>query len=252
MNLLSVENLSKSYSDKVLFSNISFGIEQGERVALVAANGAGKSTLLKILQGTEIADKGKVTFRNGIRTCFLEQEPEFDLNDTVHNALFHDGNEMLLAIKDYEVAIEKHETDASPKNQKLLEDAMGKVDELNAWNYEVKVKQILFSLNIHHLEQQVSSLSGGERKRLALARVLIEEPQLLIMDEPTNHLDLDMIEWLENYFTRHDVSLLVVTHDRYFLDNVCTDILELENGNLYHYKGNYEYFIEKKAEREFN
>ncbi len=252
MNLLSVENLSKSYSDKKLFSEINFGIEHGERVALVAANGAGKSTLLKILSGKEIADKGKVTFRNGIRTCFLEQEPEFDLNDTVYNALFHDGNEMLLAIKDYEVAIEKHEEDASPKNQKLLEDAMSKVDELNAWNYESKVKQILSKLKVHHLEQKLNSLSGGELKRVALARVLIEEPQLLIMDEPTNHLDIDMIEWLETYFVRNNVTLFIVTHDRYFLDNICSDILELENGKLYPYHGNYEYFIEKKAEREFN
>ena len=252
MNLLSVENLSKSYSDKKLFSEINFGIERGERVALVAANGAGKSTLLKILSGKEIADKGKVVFRNGIRVCFLEQEPEFILNDTVYNALFHDGNEMLLAVKDYEVAIEKHEEDASAKNQKLLEDEMSKVDGLNAWDYESKVKQILSKLKVHHLEQKLNSLSGGELKRVALARVLIEEPQLLIMDEPTNHLDLDMIEWLEKYFVRNNVSLLVVTHDRYFLDNVCSDILELENGKLYPYHGNYEYFIEKKAEREFN
>ncbi len=252
VNLLSVENLAKAYSDKKLFSDISFGIEQGERVALVAANGAGKSTLLKILSGKEIADKGKVVFRNGIRTCFLEQEPEFDLNDTVYNALFHDGNAMLLSVRDYEVAIEKHEADPSPKNQKLLEDAMGKVDELGAWNYETNVKQILSKLKVHHLDQKLNSLSGGELKRVALARVLIEEPQLLIMDEPTNHLDLDMIEWLENYFVRNNVTLFIVTHDRYFLDNVCSDILELENGRLYPYHGNYEYFIEKKAEREFN
>ncbi|HXB13230.1 MAG TPA: ABC-F family ATP-binding cassette domain-containing protein, partial [Bacteroidia bacterium] len=171
---------------------------------------------------------------------------------TVYKALFNSGNEMQKAISNYEIALEKHTEDASPANQKLLEDAMFEVDAKDAWTYETKVKQILSSLNIHHLEQLVTSLSGGERKRLALARVLIEEPQLLIMDEPTNHLDLDMIEWLENYFVRNDVSLLVVTHDRYFLDNVCTDILELDNEKLYHYAGNYEYFIEKKAEREFN
>lgn len=252
MNLLSVENLSKSYSEKVLFSSISFGVEQGQRIALVAANGAGKSTLLKILSGKEDQDKGKVTFRNDIRTAFLEQEPDFDLTDTVYNALFHTENKLMLSVRDYEVALEKHETDPSAANQKLLEEAMGKVDELNAWNYESNVKQILSKLKVHHLDQKLGSLSGGELKRLALARVLIEEPQLLIMDEPTNHLDLDMIEWLENYFVRNNVSLLVVTHDRYFLDNVCTDILELENGKLYPYKGNYEYFIEKKAEREFN
>ncbi len=159
---------------------------------------------------------------------------------------------MQKAISHYELAIEKHEENPSPENQSLLEAAMMEVDVLNAWNYEAKVKQVLSSLNIKHLDQKVNSLSGGEQKRLALARVLIEEPQLLIMDEPTNHLDLDMIEWLENYFVRNDVSLLVVTHDRYFLDTVCSDILELDNGNLYHYTGNYEDFIRKKAERELN
>ena len=159
---------------------------------------------------------------------------------------------MQKAISNYEIAIEKHSENPSNGNQKLLEEAMHQVETLDAWNYEAKVKQVLSSLNIHHLEQKVESLSGGEQKRLALARVLIDEPQLLIMDEPTNHLDLDMIEWLENYFIRNDVSLLVVTHDRYFLDNVCTDILEIDNQKIYHYQGNYEYFIEKKAERELN
>lgn len=252
MNLLSVENLSKTYGDKLLFSNISFGIEHGQRVAIVARNGAGKSTLLRILSGEEVADSGQVTFRNDIRVSFLEQEPAFKQGDTVYKALFHSDNDMQRAISSYEIALEKHTENPSAENQKLLEQTMQEVEAHNAWNYEAKVKQVLSSLNIHHLEQKVSSLSGGEQKRLALARVLIEEPQLLIMDEPTNHLDLDMIEWLENYFVRHDVSLLLVTHDRYFLDNVCTDILELDNGKLYHYKGNYEYFIEKKAEREFN
>jgi ATP-binding cassette subfamily F protein uup len=252
MNLLSVENLSKSYGDKQLFSGISFGIAHGQRVALVARNGAGKSTLLRIMNKEDIADSGLVTFRNDIRVAFLEQEPRFDHNETVYNTLFNSGNVMQKAISQYEIAVEKHAENPNGANQKLLEDAMQQVEAHNAWNYEAKVKQVLSSLNIHHLEQKVSSLSGGEQKRLALARVLIDEPQLLIMDEPTNHLDLDMIEWLESYFTRNDVSLLVVTHDRYFLDNVCTDILEIDNGKLYHYKGNYEYFIEKKAEREFN
>ena len=252
MNLLSVENLYKAYGDKQLFSGISFGIEQGQRVALVARNGAGKSTLLKILAGGDIADSGNVTFRNDVAVSFLEQEPVFNPNDTVYHALFHSENDMQKAISAYEIALEKQEEDPSEENQKRLGDAMEMVESQNAWNYETKVKQILSSLNIHHLQQKVSLLSGGERKRLALARVLIEEPELLIMDEPTNHLDLDMIEWLENYFIRNNVSLLLVTHDRYFLDNVCTDILELENEKLYRYRGNYEYFIEKKAEREFN
>jgi ATP-binding cassette subfamily F protein uup len=252
LNLLSVENLSKQFGEKKLFSGIGFGVEHGQRVALVAANGAGKSTLLKILSGREIADDGSVTFRSGIRVSFLEQEPEFNLSDTVYNALFHSENKMLLAVRDYEIAVEKNETEPTPAHHKEMEEAMARVDALNAWNYEVNVKQILSRLNIHHLDQPLHSLSGGELKRVALARVLIEEPQLLIMDEPTNHLDLDMIEWLENYFVRHNVTLFIVTHDRYFLDNVCTVILELENGKLYSYKGNYQYFIEKKAEREFN
>lgn len=252
MNLLSVENLYKAYGDKQLFSGISFGIEQGQKAALVARNGAGKSTLLNILAGKDIADSGNVTFRNDLAVSFLEQEPTFNPDDTVYHSLFHSENDMQKAISAYEIALEKQEENPSEENQKQLTEAMEQVEAQNAWNYETKVKQILSSLNIHHLEQKVSSLSGGERKRLALARVLIEEPQLLIMDEPTNHLDLDMIEWLENYFIRNDVSLLLVTHDRYFLDNVCTDILELDNGKLYRYRGNYEYFIEKKAEREFN
>src|SRR6185312_3787947 len=191
-------------------------------------------------------------FRNDLRVSFLDQEPEFNSGDTVYRALFHSDNAMQKAISNYEIALEKHEENPSAENQKKLEDAMQQVETHDAWNYETKVKQILSSLNIHHLEQNIDSLSGGELKRLALARVLIEEPQLLIMDEPTNHLDLDMIEWLENYFVRNDVSLLVVTHDRYFLDNVCTDILEIDNQKIYHYQGNYEYFIEKKAERELN
>lgn len=252
MNLLSVENLYKAYGDKQLFSGISFGIEQGQRVALVARNGAGKSTLLKILSRGDIADSGNVTFRNNVAVSVLEQEPVFNPDDTVYHALFHSENDMQKAISAYEIALEKQEENPSNENQKRLGEAMEMVEAQDAWNYETKVKQILSSLNIHHLEQKVNSLSGGERKRLALARVLIEEPELLIMDEPTNHLDLDMIEWLENYFIRNDVSLLLVTHDRYFLDNVCTDILELENEKLYRYRGNYEYFIEKKAEREFN
>lgn len=252
MNLLSVERLSKSYGDKQLFSDISFGVEQGQRVALVAKNGAGKSTLLNILSGNEIADSGTIVFRNDIRVSFLSQEPRFNPDDTVYGALFHSDNKIHQAVRDYEVILEKHMADPSPQNQRELELILSRMDALNAWSYETKVKQILSTLNIHQLEQTIDTLSGGEQKRIALARVLIEEPRMLIMDEPTNHLDLDMIEWLESYFTRNDITLFIVTHDRYFLDNICTDILELDNGALYHYKGNFGYFIEKKAEREFN
>ena len=250
MNLLSVEKLSKNHSEKTLFKEISFGVEQGQRIALVAKNGAGKTTLLNLLAGKDSPDRGKIVFRTDLRVSFLEQDPVFLTEDTAYEALFKSENKMQKAISAYERAIEKHSEDSSAANQELLEKAMLEVDALNAWNYEAKVKQVLSSLNIKHLDQKVNSMSGGEQKRLALARVLIEEPQLLIMDEPTNHLDLDMIEWLENYFVRNDISLLVVTHDRYFLDNVCSDILELDNGNLYHYKGDYEGFIQKKAERE--
>lgn len=252
MNLLSVENLSKSFGERVLFSNISFGIEQGQRIALVAANGSGKTTLLKMLSGKEQPDVGKVIFRKDLRIGFLDQEPEFDLDSTVYNSLFYSENEMLLAVRDYEIAIQKHEEDPSQANQKRLEDAMIRVDTLGAWNYEVNVKQILSKLKIPFFDQKIGSLSGGEQKRIALARVLIDEPQLLIMDEPTNHLDLDMIEWLENYFVRNNITLFLVTHDRYFLDTICSDIIEMENNKLYFYHGNYEYFIEKKAEREQN
>ncbi len=250
MNLLSVEKLSKSHTEKILFKEISFGVEQGQRIALVAKNGAGKTTLLNLLAGKDTPDRGKIVFRTDLRVSFLEQDPVFLTEDTAYEALFKSENKMQKAISAYERAIEKHSEDPSAANQELLEKAMLEVDALNAWNYEAKVKQVLSSLNIKHLDQKVNSMSGGEQKRLALARVLIEEPQLLIMDEPTNHLDLDMIEWLENYFVRNDISLLVVTHDRYFLDTVCSDILELDNGNLYHYTGNYEEFIQKKAERE--
>lgn len=252
MNLLSVENLSKSYGEKNLFTNISFGIQHGQRTALVARNGSGKTTLLKILQGKDIADAGKVVFRNNIKVAFLEQETTLNTNDTVYSTLFDAQNENIDAVKKYQLALEKHEENPTAETEKEIQYYIQLIDNLNAWDYENKIKQILTRLNINKINHPVKELSGGQQKRLALAKVLIEEPQLLIMDEPTNHLDLEMIEWLENYIVRNNLSLLLVTHDRYFLDNVCTDILELENGNLYFYKGNYAYFIEKKAERELN
>lgn len=252
MNYLSVENLSKSYGEKPLFRNISFGIAQGEKVALVASNGAGKSTLLRILQGKEIADSGTAVFRNDIRVAFLDQDPHFPNGQTVYEALFHSNNPLLQCVRNYELRQEQYNLHHTPGSETALQEAMMEMDALQAWDYESKIKQILAHLNIHNLEQFASQLSGGQQKRLALARVLIEEPQFLIMDEPTNHLDIDMIEWLEAYFIRNDMTLLLVTHDRYFLDNVCTDIMEMEAGNMYKYKGNYEYFLEKKAEREFN
>lgn len=252
MNLLSVDKLSKSYGDKPLFREVSFGIESGQRAALVAKNGSGKSTLLKILRGREIADSGNYAFRQDIRYGFLDQEPEFAEGSNVRQALFHDENAALTAVRNYESALEKLEADESEAAQRELAEAMEKMDELDAWDLESKIKQILQKLNIGHLDQQVSSLSGGQKKRLAMARVLIDDPQLLIMDEPTNHLDIEMIEWLEAYFDRNDISLLLVTHDRHFLDHVCTDIYELDRNGIYRYQGDYEYFVEKKAEREAN
>ena len=252
MNLLSVENLSKNYSEKVLFKSISFGIDHGQKVALIAKNGSGKSTLMKILAGKEIADSGTVTLRKGISVAYLDQDPKFDEVSTVIESLFHSDLPLLKLIKEYEACLERDIEGHSIETQKALELVMVAMDDANAWDYEVRVKQILSRLNIHHLDRQIKSLSGGQRKRIALARVLIDEPDLLMLDEPTNHLDVDMIEWLENYLFRQNISLLMVTHDRYFLDNICDKIIELEDGQLYHYDGSYSYFLEKKAEREYN
>jgi len=194
MNLLSVENLSKNYSEKVLFREISFGIDQGEKVALIAGNGTGKSTLMKILAGHEIPDSGTVTTRNNISVAYLDQDPKFDETKTVIETVFHSDLPALKAIRQYESCIERDIENHSPETQKALEQAMQAMDEAQAWDYESRVKQVLSRLNIHHLEQKISSLSGGQRKRIALARVLIDGPDLLMLDEPTNHLDVDMIE----------------------------------------------------------
>ncbi len=252
MNLLSVNGLAKSFGDKKLFQDVSFGIESGQRAALVAKNGSGKSTLLRILKGLDIADSGDFAFNQNIRYAFLEQDPDFPSGKSLREALFNSENRILSAVREYESAMELLEEDPSERNQTALANAMEQMDELEAWDLEAKIKLILQKLNIGKLDQLVDTLSGGQKKRLAMARVLIDEPQLLIMDEPTNHLDLEMIEWLEAYFDRNDISLLLVTHDRHFLDHVCTDIYELDRFGIYRYQGNYEYFIEKKAEREAN
>jgi ABC transport system ATP-binding/permease protein len=251
MNYLSVENLSKSYGIKVLFKNISFGINKGERVSLVAGNGTGKTSLLTILSGKDTADSGNVIYRRDIRIAYLEQEPDFDAEKTVMEEVFRSENPMLNAIKEYEECMEMQEHGGGLDEEKY-QAAFEKMENLNAWDYEVKVKQILSQLKITDLNQKTGKLSGGQKKRVALAKVLIEEPEMLILDEPTNHLDFEMIEWLENYLVKQDVTLLMVTHDRYFLDRVCNNIIELERGILYSYKGDYEYFLEKKEERIFN
>jgi ATP-binding cassette subfamily F protein uup len=252
MNYLSVENLTKTYGEKTLFKGISFGIEQGQKVALIAKNGSGKSTLLKIICGKDIPDSGNVVNRNGISIAYLDQNPDFDESTNVIENIFRADNPVLKIIKDYEFCLEEVNLDHSAENLSKLQEITTKMDDAGAWDYDVKVKQILFQLKITNLHQAISETSGGQRKRVALSRVLIEAPDLLIMDEPTNHLDLEMVEWLEEYLSRQDMALLMVTHDRYFLDNVCDEILELDYGVLYRYRGNYSYFIEKKAEREYN
>jgi len=244
MNYLSVENLTKSYGVRVLFEDITFGIDQGQKVAFIAKNGTGKSTFLKILHGVEGYDSGNVVFRNGIKTGFLIQSPEFPKEKTISEIVFNSESEQTQAILAYEKAIEN--TD----DHEAMQLAFDRMDALDAWNYESEIKQILGQLNIHNLDQKASELSGGQQKRIALAQVLIEEPDFLILDEPTNHLDIEMIEWLENYLSKENITLLMVTHDRYFLERVCNEIIELDDQTLYRYKGNYSYFLEKKQERE--
>jgi len=252
LNYLSVESLSKSYGAKPLFNNISFGLNQGQRMALIAKNGAGKSTLLKIITGNEIPDSGTVTFRKDITVTYLNQDPAFKANNTVIEAIYNTDNPTLNAVRNYETALNAFEKEYNEQTSDKLEQCTAEMDKLGAWDVEARVHEILQRLKIAFLDKQISTLSGGQKKRLALAKVLIDEPQLLILDEPTNHLDIEMIEWLENYLISKDLTLLLVTHDRYFLDSVCNEIIELEDTKLFHYKGNFQYFVEKKAERELS
>ncbi|WP_026462744.1 ABC-F family ATP-binding cassette domain-containing protein [Adhaeribacter aquaticus] len=245
MNYLSAESISKSYGDRWLFQNLNFGINLGQRIALVGINGSGKSTLLNVLAGLIPPDTGSVSVRKGIKIGYLGQQPIFNESLTVHETIFATSNEILATIQDYEKCLEDSNTSAE-KMQAVME----RMDELGAWDYELKITQILSKLGIHHLDRQISQLSGGQRKRVAMARVLIDEPDLLILDEPTNHLDLDTIEWLEGLLSTSQQTLLMVTHDRYFLDKVATEVAELDRGQIFSYKGNYTYFVEKKAERE--
>lgn len=245
MNYLSAETISKSFHDKWLFKDISVGISQGEKFALVGNNGVGKSTLLKILTGEIPSDSGKVSFREGIRTGFLTQEPRVDDSKTVKDVLFSESNEIAKVVKEYEDCLQH--PDVSPdRMQAVLE----KMEELNAWDYEAKVHEVIGKLGVPDLDKTFGQLSGGQRKRIFLAQMLLTEPDLIIMDEPTNHLDLSAIEWLENFLAGQQVTLIMVTHDRYFLDNVATEILEIDRGQLFRYKGNYAYFLEKKEARE--
>lgn len=250
MNYLSVENISKAYGAKRLFEKISFGLNQGQRIGLIARNGAGKSTLLKIVTGEEIPDEGKVTFRNDLQVTYLNQDPQFDPKDTVEEAIYKTDNPILNAVREYDFALEGFEAEVNDKTSTRLEKATEKMNHLDAWQVESKVKEVLERLKIAFLHKKIGLLSGGQKKRVALAKVLIDEPQLLILDEPTNHLDVEMIEWLENYLINKDLTLLLVTHDRYFLDSVCNEIIEIDQRKLFSYKGNFQNYIEKKAERE--
>lgn len=250
MNFLSVENLTKTYGERELFKNLSFGLNEGDKVALIANNGAGKSTLLNILVGKDTPDNGRVVLRNDIRLGFLTQEPAFDLNLTINELINSANSTVLTIVKNYEAAVQAQADDYNDETHSAFEAASHKMDEYDAWDYERKMEIILSKFSINNLDQKISSLSGGQRKRLALALVLLDNPQLLILDEPTNHLDVEMIEWLEDHLSQQSITLLMVTHDRYFLDRVCNNIIELTDGKLYHHKGNYSYFIEKKAERE--
>ncbi len=253
MHYVSVEGLTKSYGIQPLFENISFNIEEGDKIALVARNGTGKSTLLRILAGTEIADEGKVWINKDVDVVLLEQEPSFVEEKSVLDNIFFHNHPVINAIKEYEAM----EEDGDPDK---LSDAIMKMDDLGAWDFDAKVKQVLGKLNIHQLQQPVSSLSGGQRKRVALAKTLIDigfehKHVLLIMDEPTNHLDVEMVEWLEHYFDKENITLLLVTHDRYFLDAACTEIWEMPEGsggegsNIYVHKGDYQNYLEKKTAR---
>jgi ATP-binding cassette subfamily F protein uup len=249
MNLLSVNQLSKSFGDKKLFQNINFGINYGDKVALIAKNGSGKSTLFKILQGIEIPDSGDIAFRKELRISFLSQEPNLDDNHTIEQAIYAGDSEMVKTAIDYNHLVESHYANPTEKTEKQLDILTNKMNDLEAWNVETQIMLVCANLGLNDLTQKVSTLSGGQKKRLALAQVILNEPDLLIMDEPTNHLDVTVIEWLEEYLRSYKKSILLVTHDRYFLDEVCDRIIEIDDHQLFEYKGKFDYYMEKKAER---
>ncbi|MGE5424680.1 MAG: ABC-F family ATP-binding cassette domain-containing protein [Syntrophothermus sp.] len=240
--LLQVDHLTRFYGEKILFRDISFVINQGQKIALIAKNGTGKTSLLNVIAGLEPSDNGSVTLFNSATYSYLKQEPDLDPGKTIFDEVYSSENAIQQAIHDYEKAILEDD-------KRKLQDAMTRMDALNGWEYETRIRQILTELRLEDLLQKTGKLSGGQRKRVALAKTLIHEPDFLILDEPTNHLDLEMIEWLEEFLLQRHITLFMVTHDRYFLDRVCDEILELDNGNLFRYKGNFSYFLEKQAER---
>jgi len=251
MIYLSAEGLTKAFGERVLFRDLSFGLERGEKAALIARNGAGKSTLMEILLGREKADSGALTWRNGIAVGFLEQEPKFPPGADLITAVLSGQGPIPQAVRTYEAVLHRaQDPDVSPETAAQLQAAMAEMDHLNAWDFEARVREVLGRLKLTELLQPIEQLSGGQRKRLALAQVLLAEPDVLILDEPTNHLDLDMIEWLEEYLTRSTATLLLVTHDRYFLEAVCDHIFELDTTGFYTYPGSYSYYLEQKQARE--
>ena len=248
MNYLSVENLSKAFGERKLFSNISFGIAQGQKIALVGINGAGKSTLMKIIMGLEIPDTGQVALNQSVKIAYVHQNPVFEANLSIYQTIFDQSNsEILQVIESYHKAMLDAERGIDNSNE--MSTLFEKMDALQAWDFEYQVKEVLGKLGLHDTELPVGNLSGGQRKRVALAKAILEKPDLLLLDEPTNHLDLETIEWLEDYLSKANLALFMVTHDRYFLEKVTNEILELDQGKIHRYQGNYGYFLDKKAER---
>lgn len=241
-SFLQIEDLTKSYGDRMLFDSVTFGVNEGDKIGIVAKNGTGKSTMLRIIAGKEDADSGNVVWRNGLRVGYLEQKPDFEGNPTVAEAALQGDSPVAAVVRDYEAAVASGDDDR-------IRDAMHCMDEASAWDYQDRLHRLLTRLNLPDLTARVQNLSGGQRKRVALASVLMSEPELIILDEPTNHLDIEVIEWIENYLKRSRVTILMVTHDRYFLDRVCNRIIEIDNRQIYSYDGNYDYYLRRRAER---